>query len=277
MTKEVLVSSACVFILGLFIGILWKYCFRKRQNIRNSRNVRFDSPLGSNVNFPRYDSSYLDENVGANGNPGQRASFSHQVPVKRLFKGDGEDIWSEFIQHLEYVATINGWNEERIRIIFFTVLRGQAETYAYGLPMEIRNNWTELKRAMDDRFGHRAMKESYVAEAKMRKKKHRETFRDFGQAIEDLYRKAYPDNRDYVQESSMKTFLDNCSEDHEFRFAVKRTRPRNLQDAVTAAMQEECIRLGENRREEIVSPNKRVLYTGNEQQNKHDVQLTETR
>ena len=111
----------------------------------------------------------------------------------------------------------------RIHIIFFTVLRGQAETYAYGLPMEIRNNWTELKRAMDDRFGHRAMKKSYVAEAKMRKKKQSETFRDFGQAIEDIYRTAYPDNRDYVQESSMETFLDNCSEDHKFRFAEKLT------------------------------------------------------
>lgn len=36
------------------------------------------------------------------------------------------------------------WEENRTRRLFFTVLRGQAETYAYGLPEEIRNSWTEL-------------------------------------------------------------------------------------------------------------------------------------
>lgn len=70
----------------------------------------------------------------------------------------------------------------------------------------------------------------------MRRKRTNETFRDFGQAIDDLYRKAYPDIREYIKESSLKTFLDNCSEDSEFRYAVKRIRPKTLQDAITAAM-----------------------------------------
>ena len=71
------------------------------------------------------------------------------------------------------------------------------------------------------------MKESYAAEAKLRRKKGTESFRDFGQAIEDLYRRAYPDNRENVQESSMKTFMDNCSDcTEDFRLAVKRTRPK---------------------------------------------------
>lgn len=138
----------------------------------------------------------------------------------RTFKGDGEDIWTEYIRYFENIVSINDWDENRTRRVFFTVLRGQAETYAYGLPEEIRNSWTELKRAMENRFGHRVMKESYIVEVKMRRKRTNETFRDFGQAIEDLYRKAYPDNREYIKESSLKTFLDNCSEDSEFRYAV---------------------------------------------------------
>lgn len=40
--------------------------------------------------------------------------------------------------------------------------------------------------------------------------------------------------------------MDNCSDNEDFRLAVKQTRPTNLQDAVTAAMQEECIRMTEN-------------------------------
>lgn len=80
----------------------------------------------------------------------------------------------------------------------------------------------------------------------MRRKSTNENFRDFGQSKEDLYRKAYQENRDYIQESSLKTFLDNYSEASDFRYAVKRIPPKTLQEAIiTAAMQEECNRLGE--------------------------------
>lgn len=46
----------------------------------------------------------------------------------------------------------------------------------------------------------------------------------------------------------MKTFLDNCKVSDDFRLAVKRTRPKTLAEAVTAATQEECIRFTENRK-----------------------------
>lgn len=66
------------------------------------------------------------------------------MPVKRTFKGDGEDIWTGNIRYFENIVSINDWEENRTRRLFFTVLRGQAETYAYGLPEEIRNSWTDL-------------------------------------------------------------------------------------------------------------------------------------
>ena len=69
--------------------------------------------------------------------------------------------------------------------------------------------------------------DGYVAEAKLRRKKNTESFRDFGQAIQDLYRRAYPDNAESVQESSMKTFMDNCSEVDDFRLAVKKDKAGN--------------------------------------------------
>jgi hypothetical protein len=35
-------------------------------------------------------------------------------------------------------------------------------------------------------------------------------------------------------------FLDKCGQSEDFRLAVKRTRPKTLQEAVVNAMQEEC-------------------------------------
>lgn len=95
--------------------------------------------------------------------------------------------------------------------ILLTTLRDHAEAFAYGLHVNTAGNYQLLKGALNQRFGHTALKESYIVEAKLRRKQDKETYRDFGQAMQDLYRRAYPENREYVLESSMKkTFLDNC-------------------------------------------------------------------
>lgn len=63
--------------------------------------------------------------------------------------------------------------------------------------------------------------------------------------MEDLYRRAYQDNPDIVEENAIKAFLDKCGQSDDFRLAVKRTRPMTLQGAVINTMQEECLRVGE--------------------------------
>jgi hypothetical protein len=71
-----------------------------------------------------------------------------------------------------------------------------------------------------------------MAEAKLRKRQAGESLRDFGQALEDLYRRAYPENSDIVEENAIKAFLDKCGQSEDFRLAVKSTRPKTLQEAV---------------------------------------------
>ena len=57
--------------------------------------------------------------------------------------------------------------------MLITTLRGQAETFAYGLTEDVLSDYEMFKQHMDDRFGHKAMKESYIAEAKLRKERQR--------------------------------------------------------------------------------------------------------
>ena len=185
------------------------------------------------------------------GNPTQ------QIPVKRTFHGSTGEVWSDFLRYYENIAGINGWNQERKRLVFLTTLRGQAEAYAHGLPDESLLNWSILVGKMESRFGHTNMKEMYIAEARLRKRKQGESFRDLGQAIEDLYRRAYPNSPDTVKENSIKTFLDVCGESEDFRMAIRRARPKTLQEAVTRAMEEECIRLTEQSHKSY----KRHVYT----------------
>ena len=260
-TKEFLLTGCLGFLCLVLISVVIKlvssdvdYTEDRHVTSKQQRTQRRRSTSPGQRETPaRGNYSYSNVNESSN-------TTVYQIQVKRTFSGDGKDILSEYVTYFENISSLNEWNEDRKRRVFFTMLRGQAETFAYGLSATERNSWDNLKLAMDTRFGHKAMKESYVAEAKLRRKKGAESFRDFGQSIQDLYRRAYPDNSDYVKESSMKTLMDNCSMQEDFRFAVKRTRPKNLQDAVTAAMQEECIRMSEDQKFPANRINKRPIY-----------------
>ncbi|CAC5409428.1 unnamed protein product [Mytilus coruscus] len=152
---------------------------------------------------------------------GSNVPPSNEYPVRRTFSGARNDVWNEFIQYFENISELNVWNNEKSRRVLLGTLRGQAETYVYGMPVIIQRDYNRLKRKMEERFGHTAMKERYVTEAKLRKRQPEESLRDFGQAIEDLYRRAYPANPEIVEKNSIKAFLDKCGQSEDFRLAVK--------------------------------------------------------
>lgn len=245
-TREFQILIVIILTSVIFLSMLWKTCSKRVANHEDSVQPEINtSRRRTRTNLV----SPADSTNVTRGTPAVHSDV--HIQIKRTFKGDGTIIWGEFIRYFENVASLNQWTEQRMARILLTTLRDQAEAFAYGLPENTVGNYQLLKGALNQRFGHTALKESYIAEAKLRRKQDKETFRDFGQAIQDLYRRAYPENREYVLESSMKTFLDNCSASEEFRLAVKRTRPKTLDDAVTAAMQEECIRSTENKRYQV--------------------------
>ncbi|XP_062616013.1 uncharacterized protein LOC134277706 [Saccostrea cucullata] len=241
LTHEAL-GNIGILLLGLIVcAVVWKMC--QSTHKRTTRNAGRITSTVRNISTDRAP----DQEAGSYNEEGGLPGRGLNIQVKRTFKGEGTEVWSEFVRYFENIAALNNWSIDMRRRVLITTFRGQAEAFAYGLPDNIIGNYNQLKLQMDNRFGHTAMKESYIVEAKMRKKLQTESFRDFGQAIADLYRRAHPGNRDYVEEASLKTFMDNCNHDDDFRLAVKRTRPKSLQEAVTAAMQEECIRMTENR------------------------------
>ncbi|CAC5419544.1 unnamed protein product [Mytilus coruscus] len=162
---------------------------------------------------------------------GRNVPPSNEYPVRRTFSEPSNDVWNEFIQYFENLSELNVWNNEMSRRVLLSTLRGQAEAYVYGIQLIIKRDYNRLKQKTEERFGHTAMKERYLTEAKLRKRKLEESLRDFGQVIEDLYRRAYPGNPEIVEENSIKAFLDKCGQSENFRLAVKRTRPNTLQEA----------------------------------------------
>lgn len=232
-TRELIIVSVFLVTVAVLVSVWHRFWKSNERNVGGYQQRRV-------LRTPRNRSDFVTT-------PGivNQAGDSINIPVKRTFSGDGSTTWTEFFRYFENVSNLNQWTIDRKRGVLLTTLRGQAETYVYGLTDNTLRNYKLLTDALNQRFGHTALKDSYIAEAKLRRKRANETFRDYGQAIEDLYRRAYPGNRGCIDENSLKTFLDNCSENEEFRMAVKRTRPRSVQEAVTSAMQEECIQIGE--------------------------------
>ena len=219
------------FLSVLLYSVMW--CPSKHADYARDDNLVSQIPQHSNQ-------------IVHNSDDGKHAkSSSYNFPCRRTFSGTGSDVWHDFRRYFENLAILNNWSKEQSRRTLLCCLRGQAETYAYGLPPYIQSDCDALFMQMEQRFGLINMKDSYVADAKLRRKWKNESYREFGQAIEDLYRKAYPESAEIVREQSVSTFLDNCHDSSDFRLAVKRTRPRTLQDAITAAIQEESLRLTE--------------------------------
>ena len=182
-----------------------------------------------------------------------------EVHIRRVFNGGSNETWFDFLQYFSNIAELNQWGTEKSRRVLMSTFRGQAESYAYGLPLVIQRNYERLLEKMEQRFGHTVMKEHYIAEAKLRHRNVNESLRDFGQALEDLYRRAYPNSPDLSEEPAITAFLGKCGRAEEFRLAVKRTKPTTLHQVVLNAMEEECMRLTETDPKKTPQPLRPVL------------------
>ena len=151
----------------------------------NAPNVGQGSPgIGHDLELPFADATPIKRTQH------EMSSRVNEYPVRRTFSGANNDVWNEFNQYFENIAELNSWGQEKSRRVLLSTLRGQAESFAYGIPLAVQKDYEQLKQKMEQRFGHSAMKERYIADTKLRKRQSGESLRDFGQAIEDLYRRA---------------------------------------------------------------------------------------
>jgi hypothetical protein len=95
--------------------------------------------------------SNIENEISSEQIPGRGSGFN--IQVKHTFKGEGAEIWSEFIRYFENIAMLNQWTLDMKRRVLITTFRGQAETFAYGLSEDVLEDYNQLKQSMDDRFG----------------------------------------------------------------------------------------------------------------------------
>lgn len=65
----------------------------------------------------------------------------NEYPVRRTFSGTNNDVWNEFYQYFENICELNSWGPEKSRRVLLSTLRGQAESYVYGIPLAAQRDY----------------------------------------------------------------------------------------------------------------------------------------
>lgn len=117
LTKEFMISGKLGLVCLILFSVVLKLLNRENivcvppspitQNTDQStskRNVRFTPSLTTPTFTPRARNQASSFSNTASG---------YKIPVKRTFKGDREDIWTEYIRYFENIVSINDWDENR--------------------------------------------------------------------------------------------------------------------------------------------------------------------
>jgi hypothetical protein len=125
-----------------------------RVEVRNSEGTCDPTALASHEDTPI-------PSVPTNENQCMAIPRIQEYPVRRTFSGSNAYVWTKFLQYFENLAELNAWGQDKSRGVLLRTLRGQAETFAYGLPFVFQRDYNRLKQKMEERFGHTAMKATW--------------------------------------------------------------------------------------------------------------------
>lgn len=111
----------------------------------DARNVGHGSSLGIGHNFelPFADATPVSSPITRTQD--EMSPRVNEYPVRRTFSGTNNDVWNEFYQCFENIAELISWKPEKSRRVFLSTLRGQAESYAYGIPLTAQRDYEQLK------------------------------------------------------------------------------------------------------------------------------------
>ena len=104
----------------------------------------------------------------------------------------GDSSWTDWANHFEAVAKVNGWDDS-IKLNWLPVrLTGKAQTAWKRLSDETKGDFQAAMDALRNRFEPNSKRERYAAEFRLRKRKNGEQWGDFADQLRCLADKAFP-------------------------------------------------------------------------------------
>ena len=125
---------------------------------------------------------------------------SRAVVIPEVFTGEGSQTWSDWQDHFDSVAEVNGWNAADKKKWVRARLTGRAATAMRRLAEDDRASYATICAALKNRFEPECRKEVFMAEFQTKKKRRSEDWASFAEDLKNLVEKAYPTLQAEAQE-----------------------------------------------------------------------------
>ncbi|KRX40353.1 Retrovirus-related Pol polyprotein from transposon 17.6 [Trichinella murrelli] len=152
---------------------------------------------------------------------------------------DGSSDWNEWLEHFEDAAAVNGWSEaEKLKWLPLSLSKKARSTFQQ-LPPSTRSSYRSCVTSLKERLDPPRKAAVYRAELENRRRRARESWSDIGRDIRRLVEKAYltlsDDAKDIIGLDKFLSTLDRP----ELVLLVKQRNPKNIEEAVRAALEVE--------------------------------------
>ncbi|KAJ8953260.1 hypothetical protein NQ318_015842 [Aromia moschata] len=153
---------------------------------------------------------------------------------------DGKSSWVNYLRQFEAAAKANGWSLAEKATALTLALRGDATDILQTLSLEEQEDYHQLVRHLEMRYGQSHLEHVYHSQLKNRYQKNNESLQEFEADIARLVRLAYSSTPENVMERlAVQAFLDGLR-DIETRQALTLARPSKLVDALARALEFEA-------------------------------------
>ncbi len=125
------------------------------------------------------------------------ALLAQQIPPLPKFNGDAqigseEERFDEWLERLEMVASVCGWNEQTKLFNLITRLRGSAYSFYTSCNPQQRASYWALTAVLANRFTPVYLKSVQSSRFHDRRQQEAETVDNYAQELKKLFYQAYP-------------------------------------------------------------------------------------
>ncbi|KAJ8946871.1 hypothetical protein NQ318_006781, partial [Aromia moschata] len=153
---------------------------------------------------------------------------------------DGKSSWVNYLRQFEAAARENGWSLAEKATALTLALRGDATDILQTLSLEKQDDYHQLVKHLEMRYGQSHLEHVYHSQLKNRCQKNNESLQEFEADIARLVRLAYSSTPENVMERlAVQAFLDGLR-DTETRQALTLARPSKLVDALARVLEFEA-------------------------------------
>ena len=145
--------------------------------------------------------------------------------------------WRDFLGVFEMAARWNEWTETQKAQQLAMSMSGSAQKYVLRLPESTLESYSELIAAITRRYDPEEREAATLADFQNRKRREKESVEDFGQALQSLAGKAFPDTAEKALERMVIFQFTSGMEEEDLRKHIHFGRAKTMDKAISLAVE----------------------------------------